>query len=321
MSNPWFRFYSEVLNDIKVQSLDPFTFKMWVNILCLASKNDGRVPDIDNVAWALRVTLHEINPVFEHLKNVGLIDPVDGEINSYKIHAWEKRQYVSDTSKKRVAEYRKRRKNAGLSQQMYLSKKDKDGLYDSYNNQCFYCESKQSLTIDHKIPITRGGDDQISNLQIVCRTCNASKADMTHDEFMAWPGRVTLLTPLQKRPQNRTEQNQTRPESETDRECGAAKSPPPPRTHAIRIQDWIKILQKDDPSIGIRCCPDELGEWAQNEYNWDNNFIVQEWGSFCDYWSASNRDDAKKMDWTAAWRRWCEKTIKDQSREGAKKWA
>jgi hypothetical protein len=110
-------------------------------------------------------------------------------------------------------------------------------------------------------------------------------------------------------------------EKETEGECGAAKSPPPPRTRAIRIQDWIKTLQKEDPSVGIRCCPDELGEWAQNEYNWDNNFIVQEWGSFCDYWSASNRDDAKKMDWTAAWRRWCEKTIKDQSREGARKWA
>jgi hypothetical protein len=121
-----------------------------------------------------------------------------------------------------------------------------------------------------------------------------------------------------RRSHQRTE---TESDTETEGECGAAKSPPPPRTRAIRIQDWIKILQKDDPSIGIRCCPDELGEWAQNEYNWDNNFIVQEWGSFCDYWSASNRDDAKKMDWTAAWRRWCEKTIKDQSREGAKKWA
>ncbi len=40
----WFRFYSEVLDDPKVQGLSLGLFKMWINLLCIAARNDGYLP-------------------------------------------------------------------------------------------------------------------------------------------------------------------------------------------------------------------------------------------------------------------------------------
>ena len=48
----WFRFYGDALNDPKVQMLPPETFKSWVNVLCLASQNDGVLGTIDEIEGA-----------------------------------------------------------------------------------------------------------------------------------------------------------------------------------------------------------------------------------------------------------------------------
>ena len=40
---------------------------------------------------------------------------------------------------------------------------------------CVYCRSKRRLEIDHIIPISKGGADDRSNLQTLCRTCNRKK--------------------------------------------------------------------------------------------------------------------------------------------------
>lgn len=37
------------------------------------------------------------------------------------------------------------------------------------------CDAKNQLTIDHKKPLSRGGSDELSNLQFLCRSCNARK--------------------------------------------------------------------------------------------------------------------------------------------------
>ena len=51
----WFRFYTESLEDPKVQKLDGETYKVWVNLLCLAAKNDGKLPSVQDIAFALRM--------------------------------------------------------------------------------------------------------------------------------------------------------------------------------------------------------------------------------------------------------------------------
>ncbi len=47
---------------------------------------------------------------------------------------------------------------------------------------CYYCEEKfekKDLTMDHKIPISRGGKSTKSNTVIACKTCNVLKRSKT----------------------------------------------------------------------------------------------------------------------------------------------
>ena len=49
-------------------------------------------------------------------------------------------------------------------------------------NKCQYCGSKESLTLDHIIPKSRGGGDSWDNLITCCATCNVKKGNKTPKE-------------------------------------------------------------------------------------------------------------------------------------------
>lgn len=108
----WFRFYAEALDDPKVQKLDGDTFKAWVNLLCLTTKNGGVLPAIDDIAFALRIDANGARTLVERLLNATLIDKLNGGMNGcrYAPHGWHKRQYKSDTSTERVKRFRERSK-------------------------------------------------------------------------------------------------------------------------------------------------------------------------------------------------------------------
>jgi 5-methylcytosine-specific restriction endonuclease McrA len=42
---------------------------------------------------------------------------------------------------------------------------------------CFYCASRPATTLDHVIPLNRGGTNYEGNLVPACRSCNSSKRD------------------------------------------------------------------------------------------------------------------------------------------------
>jgi 5-methylcytosine-specific restriction endonuclease McrA len=51
---------------------------------------------------------------------------------------------------------------------------------------CLYCRAAidiLSMELDHKVPLRRGGGPELDNKQIICRKCNGSKGDFTHDEY------------------------------------------------------------------------------------------------------------------------------------------
>ena len=106
----WFRFYEAALDDPKVQTLPASDFKSWVNILCVACRNDGVLPSIPSLAFMLRMSQHDCETLIERLSNAGLIDRRNGGPNGsrYAPHGWEKRQYKSDTSTERVKRFRRR---------------------------------------------------------------------------------------------------------------------------------------------------------------------------------------------------------------------
>ena len=48
---------------------------------------------------------------------------------------------------------------------------------------CFYCGEYRRLTIEHVLPLVRGGLNAFSNLEAVCVRCNSTKGAKTVDEF------------------------------------------------------------------------------------------------------------------------------------------
>ena len=56
------------------------------------------------------------------------------------------------------------------------------------NNYCWYCGKElepSKLTKDHVFPRSKGGDNDMDNIIMVCKTCNSSKGDMDLFEWYA----------------------------------------------------------------------------------------------------------------------------------------
>lgn len=126
MSARWFRFYDEALDDPKVQTLPPELFKAWVNLLCIASKNDGILPSIDKISFSLRTDERGVERLLERLLNEGLIDRRNGGVNGYHYapHGWDQRQFKSDTSTDRVKRYRQRQRETAPETETETEKKE-----------------------------------------------------------------------------------------------------------------------------------------------------------------------------------------------------
>lgn len=50
---------------------------------------------------------------------------------------------------------------------------------------CPYCKAPASH-IDHRTPLSRGGEHVFVNLQMVCEICNRAKGALTEIEFLGW---------------------------------------------------------------------------------------------------------------------------------------
>lgn len=58
-----------------------------------------------------------------------------------------------------------------------------DALVALFGGRCAYCGSERPLTIDHRVPLSRGGSNEIANIVPACGFCNRSKGARTEEEF------------------------------------------------------------------------------------------------------------------------------------------
>lgn len=72
-----------------------------------------------------------------------------------------------------------------MSKYKPFSAKIRRYVFEKTQGHCAYCGNRISLDfhIDHIIPASRGGSDDIENLVPSCQLCNLTKNDRTDEEF------------------------------------------------------------------------------------------------------------------------------------------
>lgn len=81
-----------------------------------------------------------------------------------------------------VAQVTKRNRRSAMAGGK-VSPRDWIRLCRRYDNRCAYCREARPLTMDHVVPLIRGGSNTIGNILPACASCNSSK----HGRFiMEW---------------------------------------------------------------------------------------------------------------------------------------
>lgn len=132
MANPWFRLYHEFATDPKLQMMSEADQRRYVMVLCLKCCNDDVTLHDKEVAFQLRISEDE------WLITKKLFLDKDLICQDNKPIAWNKRQFLSDSSTERVAKHREKKK-AGVKQKgnVTVTPPDSDSDSDNKNNISF----------------------------------------------------------------------------------------------------------------------------------------------------------------------------------------
>lgn len=65
----------------------------------------------------------------------------------------------------------------GFSQSRYVSETTKKIVYTRDGGVCQCCGTSQNLQYDHIVPFSCGGKNDVSNIQLLCQSCNGSKSN------------------------------------------------------------------------------------------------------------------------------------------------
>ena len=103
--NYWIKFYVEVLDDPKMATLPDRLWRRFYELCLLAGKyyDDGNLPDCEQLAWALRMSVDDLQSDLDALVNKRLITKTE---DGYLVTQFVKRQSKMSNAEK-TARYRK----------------------------------------------------------------------------------------------------------------------------------------------------------------------------------------------------------------------
>lgn len=159
---------------------------------------------------------------------------------------------------------------------------------------CVYCGHTKYLTLDHLLPVSRGGDNNELNLAIACRPCNSKKRDRTPEEA----GMVFANPQAAERWRRHKESGGEKrmpaehagyPQSDDTRTGTGTTTAAKAAARASRLPKPFDL-------------PADWADWARDERPDLDPFKVA--AKFADYWHGKPGKAGTKLDWLATWRNW-----------------
>ena len=162
---PWFRAYTEMVDDEKLRLLAFEDRWHFVALLCLKGQgllDDGGPLMMRKVAVKLGVTVSELEEIAARLAAVDLLDAKTLQPSMHLICESSNDLRPSASVWARIRSY----------------------VFARDNYTCVYCGVRGvKLECDHVVPVSRGGGNEDSNLATACFSCNRSKRDKLVSEW------------------------------------------------------------------------------------------------------------------------------------------
>lgn len=157
-SPAWIKLHRGLLDNREYHLLTPAAAKALPLIWLVASECDGVIPDADELAFRLRISVDECAAVLSDLKARDFLVDFVGEEHAERVA----------TTAQRLA------KKNGFGTR-HISDVVKREVWLRDDGKCCACGSTERIEYDHKRPVSKGGDSSTDNIQLLCRPCNRSK--------------------------------------------------------------------------------------------------------------------------------------------------
>lgn len=113
------------------------------------------------------------------------------EANKERIAEYSRQWAKANPEKKILASQRRCALKAAATVEHFTADQLLTYFEANYGGQsCIYCGTEDNPTVDHLIPLSRGGAHSLKNLAPACLSCNCSKGAKTPEEFLEYLNRL-----------------------------------------------------------------------------------------------------------------------------------
>lgn len=103
------------------------------------------------------------------------------EYRAMRVAKFRARRHRDPEYRIKCARWKRARHNRILAQGSPFTHAEWIVLCERYDYRCLCCGERKTLTVDHVVPVSRGGAGDISNIQPLCIDCNKRKHARTID--------------------------------------------------------------------------------------------------------------------------------------------
>lgn len=86
-------------------------------------------------------------------------------------------------NKAKSASYRHKRRTREAELNRSFNKQIWESTKKYFDNKCAYCGEERVLTVEHFVPVSKGGSYDINNIIPICKSCNSKKCNR---DFFDW---------------------------------------------------------------------------------------------------------------------------------------